>query len=210
MTTETPTPQIEIKDMNDEEIKQELADHGVTLHHKTGSEKLVNTLTAVRNGTYTAPDPVAPADKVKPLVAPAKENKPTKEATAAMVEATTVTKEQRALKLSRIIVTPNDPNMSAYHGLIFTVGSSSVKGGRMIKKYVPFNNENGWHVPQIIIDQIENAEMQKFRSVTLKNGAKTMQPYITKKFNVQVLPPLTQDEMDALAASQQAKAGIEL
>ena len=52
--------------------------------------------------------------------------------------------------------------------------------------------------------------MQKFRQVTMPDGNKSMQAYIAKKFNVQVLDPLTQGEMDALAASQQAKGGMQV
>jgi len=114
-------------------------------------------------------------------------------------------KEREALKLVRIIVSPNDPLMSSYPGLIFTVGSSKVNKGKMVKKYVPFNNEAGWHVPNIIYEMIEAAEMQKFKQVRLPNGEKGLESYLTKKFNVVVLPPLTRVEMKALAASQAAR-----
>ena len=46
--------------------------------------------------------------------------------------------------------------------------------------------------------------MQKFKTITTPSGEKVLEPYLTKKFNVRVLPPLTKQEMDALAASQQA------
>ena len=108
------------------------------------------------------------------------------------------------MKLVRIVVTPNDPLMSSYPGLIFTVGASGLNGGKMIKKYVPFNNEEGWHVPQIILNQIEHAEMQKFKTVTTPNGEKVLEPYITKKFNVRILDPLTKEELERLAAAQAA------
>lgn len=212
----TDSPQILIKDMNDQEIKQELADHQVVLHHKTGTEKLAATLTAVRAGTYKAPEPAKVLDPIKPSPAPAKQDKPTGPTAAATaakekhVKSLVETKEQRAMKLVRIIVTPNDPNMSSYPGLIFTVGSSAVNNGRMIKKFVPFDNEEGWHVPQIIVDQIVQAQMQKFKKVTLADGNKTMKPYITKKFNVRILPALTQEEMTTLGASQRAKSGIQV
>ena len=32
--------------------------------------------------------------------------------------------------------------------------------------------------PEIILDQIENAEMQKFKTVTRANGEKVLEPYI--------------------------------
>ena len=77
----------------------------------------------------------------------------------------------------------------------------------MIKKFVPFSNEEGWHVPTIILRQIESAEMQKFKTVTRPDGEKVLEPYLTKKFNVQILPDLTQEELKRLA-DQQAAAGF--
>ena len=52
------------------------------------------------------------------------------------------------MKLTRVVVVPNDSTMANYPGLIFTVGSSGINNGQMIKKFVPFNNEEGWHVPR--------------------------------------------------------------
>jgi hypothetical protein len=46
--------------------------------------------------------------------------------------------------------------------------------------------------------------MQKFKTVTMPNGEKVLEPYITKKFNVRILDPLTPEEMDRLTASQAA------
>lgn len=207
MTDETQSMEPKVT-MTDADIHEELKARGVKLHHKTGSEKLKATLEAVLAGTYEAPiveakeAPTAPVEAA-PVATPAN--------VKVLTEAEhlqKLTKEQRALRMQRIVVTPNDPLMSAYNGLIFTVGSSSVNKGRMIKKYVPFNNDDGWHVPQIIIDQIDAAQMQKFRTVTMPDGTKTMQPYITKKFNVQILPPLNTKEMAALGASQQSRGNI--
>ncbi len=182
---------MDIENMEADAIHEELKANGVTLHHKTGIDKLRSTLTDVRNGSYSAEAPKVDPVNVKKLTPEEHVKK--------------LTKEQRAMRMQRIVVSPNDPLMSTYNGLIFTVGSSAINKGRMIKKYVPFNNDDGWHVPQIIIDQIDAAEMQKFRTVTAPNGDKVLQPYLTKKYNVQILDPLTSAEMAALAAAQQAK-----
>lgn len=188
---------IDIANMSEDELRAELKHHGVELHHKTGAVKLRVVLAEVMAGTYKA----APEDDV----AIGDLNVPTPEATAASRK---LTKEQRALKLVRVIVSPNDPLMSTYPGLIFTAGSSAVQSGRMVKKFVPFNNDAGWHVPQIILDQIENGQMQKFRPVKLPNGEKGMQAYLAKKFNVQILPPLTRQQLIELAAAQQSRGGV--
>ena len=193
-----------INKMGDREIRKELKDSGVILHHKTGIKKLSSALADVRNGKYENIIPIDDAITVDERNYEGGLPGASKAAIAAATKANTETTEQAAMKLTRIVVVPNDPLMSSYPGLIFTVGSSRINNGRMIKKFVPFNNEEGWHVPQIILNQIENAEMQKFKTVTTPNGEKVLEPYLTKKFNVRVLPPLTQEEMDSLAAAQAA------
>ena len=197
MQVETP-----ISELTDEEIKQELKEYGIKFHHKTGSSKLAELLyTARENPEVMVQDiPVAVDDR------PYEGGLPdaSEAAKAAAAKALTKTGEKEAMKLVRIVVTPNDPLMSSYPGLIFTVGASGLNGGKMIKKYVPFNNEEGWHVPQVILNQIEQGEMQKFKTVTMPNGEKQLEPYITKKFNVRILDPLTKEELERLAASQAA------
>ena len=183
----------EIHEMSDADIHAELKLNGVSLHHKTGSERLRVTLAEVRAGTYVKATPDEPAAPKAP--------KGITKLSAAEGEKR-LTKEQRAMQLIRVVVSPNDPLMSSYPGLIFTVGSSSINQGRMIKKFVPFNNDTGYHIPRIIYDQIEGAQMQKFRPVKLPNGEKSQQAYLTKKFNVQILPPLTPVELKDLAAAQ--------
>jgi hypothetical protein len=196
--------------MTNEEIKQELEEYGVKVHHKTGTVKLIELLASIRKNPSTVTQDEVTAVAVKDR--PYKDGLP--EASKAAIEAATkhfqLTPKQSAMKLVRIVVTPNDPLMSSYPGLIFTVGVSGINDGKMVKKYVPFNNEEGWHVPNIILQQIEHAEMQKFKTVTMPNGDKQLEPYITKKFNVRILDPLTPEEMDKLAAAQAANPAFNI
>ena len=188
---------VPINSMTDDEIRQELADNGVTLHHKTGTKKLASTLAKVRTDEYKE-DP-------KKSDFPPGSTEASRAAKAAFIEERdNLTPTQQAMKLVRVVVTPNDPNMVNYPGLIFTVGISSINKGRMIKKFVPFNNEEGWHIPTIILRQIEHAEMQKFKTITRPDGEKVLEPYLTKKFNVRILDPLTREELEKLAARQGA------
>ena len=207
---EDTTSAVPINSMTDEEIRQELTDNGVTLHHKTGTKKLASTLADVRNKEYKEEpkdDKLEITGKVKHRSLPGStpESRAAKEKHIASIN--TMTAEQAAMKLVRVVVTPNDPLMVNYPGLIFTVGMSGINNGRMIKKFVPFSNEDGWHVPTIILRQIESAEMQKFKTVNRPNGEKVLEPYLTKKFNVQILPDLTNAEIKRLA-DQQAAAGF--
>jgi hypothetical protein len=188
---EDTTTAIPINSMTDDEIRQELADNGVTLHHKTGTKKLASTLAQVRTKEYKE-DP-----KKSDLTSPSEAAKAAKAKHLAVMQ----TPEKLAMRLTRIVVTPNDPAMVNYPGLIFSVGATGLNNGRMVKKFVPFNNEEGWHVPQIILNQIENGQMQKFKTVTRANGEKVLEPYLTKKFNVRILDPLTPEELKEVAAA---------
>ena len=184
---EDTTTAVPINSMTDDEIRQELTDNGVTLHHKTRTKKLASTLADVRSKEYkentnSGSTEASRAAKAKHL--------------AAMK-----TPEKLAMKLVRVVVTPNDPTMVNYPGLIFSVGASGINNGRMIKKFVPFSNDEGWHVPTILLNQIMNAEMQKFKTVTRANGEKVLEPYNTKKFNVRILDPLTREELEHVAAA---------
>ena len=180
-----------INGMTNDELRKELADNGVTLHHKTGTKKLASTLAEVRTKEYKE-DP-----KKSDLTDPSEAAKAAKAKHLAAMQ----TPEKLAMKLTRVVVTPNDPTMVNYPGLIFTVGASGLNNGRMVKKFVPFNNEEGWHVPQIILNQIEYGQMQKFKTVTRANGEKVLEPYLTKKFNVRILDPLTREELEQVAAA---------
>ena len=192
-----------INGMTDDELRQELADNGVTLHHKTGTKKLASTLAEVRTKEYKEDTKESTSDL--PLGSLPGSTEASRAAKAKFIEERdNLTPTQRAMRLIRVVVTPNDPGMVNYPGLIFTVGASGINNGEMIKKFVPFNNEEGWHVPTIILRQIEHAEMQKFKTVTRPDGEKVLEPYVTKKFNVRELPPLTKEELEKLAARQGA------
>jgi len=188
---EDTTTAVPINSMTDDEIREELKDNGVTVHHKTGTKKLASTLADVRTKEYKE-DP-----KKSDLTDPSEAAKAAKAKHLAAMQ----TPEKLAMKLTRVVVTPNDPTMVNYPGLIFTVGASGLNNGRMVKKFVPFNNEEGWHVPQIILNQIEYGQMQKFKTVTRANGEKVLEPYLTKKFNVRILDPLTPEELKQVAAA---------
>ena len=175
-----------IDELHIDDVKTELKTRGITLHHKTGEAKLRQTLSDALDGTYEATVPSTP------------------------VSAKTASKpqsiEQKAMQLVRIVVSPNDPLQGSYPGLIFTVCSSIINRGKAVKKFVPFNNDEGWHVPQILVDQIQAAEMQKFKNV--KNpttGEAQLVPYITKKYNVQILDALNEEELAELATQQKAR-----
>ena len=124
---EDTTAAVPINSMTDDEIRQEVTENGVTLHHKTGTKKLASTLADVRTKEYKE-DPkdselqVTGNVKHRSLPGSTPESRAAKERHIANVN--TMTAEKAAMKLVRVVVTPNDPLMVNYPGLIFTVGMS--------------------------------------------------------------------------------------
>lgn len=108
----------------------------------------------------------------------------------------------QAMKLVRVIVTPMDPLKKEYTGEIFTVGNSVVG---MVSRMVPYNNEEGWHVEQIILDTLKEKKVQVFVKKKV-NGKEHKEGKLIPAFGIQVLDPLTKVELGELA-QRQAMAG---
>lgn len=111
---------------------------------------------------------------------------------------------EEQLSLVRIRLTCMNPSKSEWEGEIFTVGNSLVGS---ITKYVPFNAEDGWHVPRILLDTLQERQCQIFTSVKAKNGVTVRQGKLIKEFAIEVLPQLTAAELKDLAQRQAMAAG---
>lgn len=113
-------------------------------------------------------------------------------------------KRLEATELIRIRVTCMNPQKKDWDGEIFTTGNAIVG---TIKKYVPFNADEGWHVPRMIYQQMLERQCQVFYTVTNRNGVKTRAGKLIREFNIEVLPPLTVAELKEIAQRQAMAAG---
>lgn len=161
-------------------IKDQLDSLGVTYHPNTGIEKLKTLL-------------------AKATVNEKEETVSTKETKSE----TKLTPMQEATRLIRVIVTPVDPLKKLSQGEIFTV-SNDVIG--TIRKYIAFNTEDGYHVPNIILDMLKEKKYTAIIQTKGSGGTKTTTRELPA-FNIVELEPLTQKELDALAAKQ-SSAGL--
>lgn len=105
---------------------------------------------------------------------------------------------KEASKLVRIRVTCMNPNKKDWEGEIFTA-SNAVVG--TFKRYVPFNADEGWHVEQIILEQLKQRQCQVFVKKRAR-GVTTSEGKLIKEFAIEVLPPLTEAEIKDLAQRQ--------
>lgn len=112
--------------------------------------------------------------------------------------------KDEANELVRINVTCMNPAKKEWQGEIFTAGNSLVG---TFKKFVPFNTTDGWHVPRILYEMIKARECQIFYTEKAKNGIAIRRGKLIKEFAIDVLPPLTKDELSELARRQAMAAG---
>lgn len=159
---------------------------GVTYHPSIGLEKLREKVLAVLNGTPVpeqAPDPVAVES----------ENQ------------MNTRKKREANELIRVRITCMNPAKAEWEGEILTAGNSVVGS---VTKYVPFNVEEGWHVPRIILNQMIDRQCQIFHTVKDSRGNSTRKGKLIKEFGIEILPPLTVEDLQELARRQAVSHAI--
>jgi hypothetical protein len=113
---------------------------------------------------------------------------------------------KEARRLIRVNIACMNPAKKDYEGEIFAVGNSFTG---TIKKYVPFNTEEGWHVPKMLLNMIEERKCQVFTTKKDGRGRKTRVGKLIKEFSIQRLDPLDMKEMKALAATQTAANNLD-
>ncbi len=197
-----------MNEMTSKQISDKLAEHGIKMHFNSNRKKLEEALNTILNSDTE--DKTMEAQQAQ--------------ATQAVPTGVLITEDQlddfkfngveleglresNTMKLIRVIVRPNDPLKLESTGEIFSFGNSVANHGKVVKKYVPFNNEEGWHIPNIIFENIKAAECQIFKEV-VRNGQETMEPQRIKAYNVEVLDDLTQEEVDKIAVRQKATNSV--
>lgn len=103
------------------------------------------------------------------------------------------------LSLVRIRITCMNPSKADWQGELFTVGNSLIG---VVTKFVPFNADDGWHVPKILLDFMQERQCQVFVTGKTKNGVSIRQGKLIKEFAIEILPPLTKEELQELAQRQ--------
>ena len=153
---------------------------GISYHPSIGLEKLRDKV----NATITsAEDP----KQDEPVQAPAESE-----------AAKRLRLRNEAAALVRIRITCMNPAKKEWDGEIITAGNTAVG---TFKKFVPFNVDDGWHVPTIIYKQLRDRMCQIFVTKVV-NGEKSRRGKMIKEFAIEVLPQLTTEELAELARRQ--------
>lgn len=116
-------------------------------------------------------------------------------------------KKHMANKLVRIRIQCMDPQKKDWPGEIISVGSSKLG---TYKKYVPYGTGEPYHVPWIIYQHLLDKKCSVFYNAQAANGMKVRKSRQINAYAIELLPPLTQEELRDLARKQAMSAGKEV
>jgi len=166
---------------------------GLSYHPSIGVEKLRAKINDALTNEKTVSDEEAPAPKERVAEVETENQKRAR-------------LQREAGELVRIKVTCMNPAKNEWEGEIFTVGNSVVG---TYKKYVPFNNDEGWHVPRVIYETLRERQCQIFTTTRDGRGNSTRTGKLIKEFAIEVLPNLTGEELSELARRQAMAKAID-
>lgn len=113
------------------------------------------------------------------------------------------------MKLVRLRIVNLDPKKKDLPGEIFTVANEYLG---TVKKYVPFGEvtEDGYHVPYCIYKMMKARKFLNIRTYKDRknNNQIRVEQNWAPEFALEVLPPLTKDELARLATAQAAAGGL--
>lgn len=113
------------------------------------------------------------------------------------------------MRLIRVRITNMDPKKKDLHGEILTVANEYIG---TVKKFVPYGEvtDEGFHLEYILYQELEQ---RRFLSIRTTKDRRTGAPSVTtawaKEFALEVLPPLTEEELKVLAQAQIAAGSVE-
>jgi hypothetical protein len=113
------------------------------------------------------------------------------------------------MRLIRIRVQNLNPLKAEVPGEILTVANEFIG---TVRKYIPYGEatDDGYHVPYCLLLQMQE---RKFQHITTTKDRKTGSPVVntrwTKEFAIEILPPLTKEELKQLAQAQIAAGSVD-
>ena len=180
--------------MTRDELKVRAEELGLSYNSNIKTDALAELITNAENGL--TPEIVAAAKEAEEVAKKLVE-KQAVEVAPVVNQAKTVGQvkaeaRKEAMKLVRCVVTSMDKDKADLSGEIISCGNSMTG---MIKKFIPFGKE--WHVPTVILETLKDKKMLMTRDRRTEKGT-VKEHYEVSQYNVQILPDLTQEELNRL------------
>ncbi len=172
---------------------------GVDFHPSIGKEKLLERMDEYQEKLATEYSlKNAPKNKLPDyLPVTADEENESKSARRAR-------KAKEANRYVRSTITCVNPDKSEWDGEYLTASNGLIG---TVRKFVPFNRDEPYHVPQILVKMIQDRRYTSFTTVRGKHGVDTKKGKIVPEFNVIIHPDLTIAEHKELQRQQAIRKG---
>lgn len=183
-------------------LKQRARMMGIEFSNNIGIDALRQKIEAKREGTSEPrdePEVVVP-ELVDPSLPPVPEGK---------VQTLRQKIQSENMRLIRVRVTNLDPKKKDLPGEIMTVANEYLG---TVRKFVPFgeHTDEGYHIPYCIYKYMKSRKFLNIRTYKDRknnNQIKIEQTW-AQEFALEVLPQLTQHELNQLATTQAAAGGL--
>jgi len=184
-----------MSDLQLQQLQTQADSLGVKYHHRAGAAKIQAAIEAYLAAGNDGAAPPQVAGGPPPYEPPMNE---------AEYRAQRLGERRRfAGSLVRCRITCMNPNKTNYPGEIISVGSSKLG---TFKKYIPFDGKP-YHVPRIIFDHLKDRECSVFVDQKDDRGHKTRRGKLIKEFAIEILDPLSVDELEDLRKAQALAKG---
>jgi hypothetical protein len=182
------------------QVRGEADKLGLNYHHRAGVDK-IQSLIDNRIGTQVVPVAIVAAEPVQhkvptELVVPMTATKFKQDQLA--------NRRKRCAQLVRVRIQNMNPMKKDWPGEIISTGSARLG---TFKKFIPFNNPEPYHIPQIIYDVLKEKECSIFYDESSRLGHKVRKSRLVKEYAIEVLTPLTKEQLSDLARTQALAAG---
>lgn len=176
-------------------IRDQADELGIKYHHNASDETIQKLIDAhVADETEAANPDVLPLSECEPMDEKLFARKYPKQAAD----------RKSAGRLIRCRIQCMNPAKKDWPGEIFSVGSAKLG---TFKKFVPFNSPEPYHIPKIIYDMLLEKKCTVFYTERDDRGNKIRKGRLVPEFAIEVLKPLSREELSDLARQQALKAG---
>lgn len=180
-----------------EVLKQRATLMNIKFSNNISVEKLREKIEAAQSAT----------DEEEPVVEVATTNPLSQE--APVVKKMTLGQKirQEQLRMVRVRIQNLDPKKKDLPGEIITVANEYMG---TVRKFVPFGEatDNGYHIPYCIYEFLKNRKFVNITTKKGKNGQLQVSHADVREFSIEVLPQLTQEELNRLGQAQIAAGSL--
>lgn len=197
-----------MNDLKLQHVRQQADEIGVKWHHKHKIETIQKNIDVFLESENPSIETVLPMPSKEVPVRTEQQERWLAKEVIPVTEANFKAEQRRLDKrkcasLIHCKITCLNPEKRNWNGEFISVGSAKLG---TFKKYIPFDGKP-YHIPKIIFDMLSEKKCTVMQKGVDDRGVKATIPSQSAEFNIEVLDPLTLEELDDLRIQQALAKG---